>query len=289
MASLEDVKEGLVSAIEAALSAASITGAQVGARLPSDDVIQDVAQGTSSVIAVYLKQSTFKPVMRLEQSQTDTDCGITSTASDFSLAPSQTVTITLAFAQGSSAVNGNDTIGVQLWNGDFEGDASATAAAGDTLDSLAAKLVSAINSAFTGLVNATSNGAVVSVEITGGNGYHVATATGNRSILNETVSWACRYFQIIVWTGDPDVDTSIHQCLEDLFNSLDDNFGIALADETIRVRYTGAIPDYADQQKDVYRDNHLLSVDHMCTIPYTQYPIVASNPTVEPDLLAGQL
>lgn len=282
MATLAAINTELVTLVQGALTAAGVTTAQVGSEWPAKDDLENAGRDSIPVVAIVHKMTAYQSRnMRYPHSVTDNPVGIQSTTSDFSIAPSQSVTITLSYASESSAVNVNDGVSCGFVNGNFNTATSCGAVSGDTLSSMATKLATAINAAAITGISASASGDVVTVSNSGPSGYHIYSNVGNTTTIAETVKWASRSMQINVWCGDLTTKFAIQQAIETLLSQIDDAQGFALpSTEWIELKFHGARPDDTTTDKDVYCDLYLFTVDHMVDVSIELWPILATNPQI---------
>ena len=281
MATLSEVNSKLVTLIKNALTGANITAVKVGSEWPSDDVLEDAGNGIApSVIAVIHKMSTF-PTQNLsfQHSYTTYQVGIQSHVSDFSIAPSQSVSLTISLAEGSLAVKKDDMVSCILSNGDSNEAATYIAPSGSaTLNTMAAGLAAAIQTKFSGF-SATASGSVITITNGQAVGYHIASSVGNRTDVSKAVKWAIRSMQINVWCGDLETKKNIRNAMEILLGQLDDSDGFILpSNEWVRLKFNGAKPNDADTDKDVYCDFYLFTIEHFVDIPIEKWAVVATDP-----------
>lgn len=276
MALLADINTQLVSLVSNALSAAGISNCQVGSEWPPKDILQNAGQDMTSVIAVLHKMTTYRSRnMRYQHSVTVNPVGVISTLSDFSIAPGQSVTLTL-----SASVNVGDLVSFVVSADNSTNAATFTAVSGATLNSMAAGLVTAINATFS-TMSASASGAVITITNNDTIAYHVTTAVGNTTSISETVKWACRSMQINVWCGDLTTKFAIQAAIETLLAQLDDAEGFALTStEWVQLKFHGAKPDDAETDKDIYCDFYLFTIDATVDVTQEYWPVAATIPTI---------
>lgn len=274
MALLSDINNKLVTLVEGALTGID---AQVGKGYPADDAALDVKGTTRAIAGIKLRQSTFKnDSMRYTRETDPSPCGIASTLSDTSLAATQVITLTLAIAEGQTAVLVDDAVDCQFINGDFNQAASATAIAGDTLATLATKLATAINTVFVSLVTATASGDVVTITNIGTAGFNLSSNTGNADTVKKAVLCAYRSYQLVIYCGDQDVREAIQEQIEDFLGTAEDGYGFNLdSGEAIRLKLNGSKAGDSDTQKDVYRDDYLFTIKHVVDDVTESYAVLA--------------
>lgn len=274
MAQLSDINSQLVSLVEAALANANLYNISVGTEWPNTDSLQNADQ--NPVIAIIHKQTSYQPRnMRFEHSETVNPVGTSSALSDTSLSPGQSVTLTLSFAKGSSAVNEGDTVSFVISNGDSNNAATFTAPAGATLQSMADGLANAIASKIT-TFQANSAGSVVTITNNDTAGYTVSSNVGNSVDVMETVNWAIRSMQINAWCGDLKTKYNIQSVLETLLAQISDAPGFFLpSGEWVYLKYHGAKPDDEETDKNVYCDFYLFTIENMVDVPVEMWTIVA--------------
>lgn len=281
MAILADINTSLVTQINAALAAASISGYSVGTEWPPKDALQSVGNSSSSKLSIIHKLTNYQcKNMRFPHSTQTEPVGIQSTLSDVSFAPGHTVDLTIGYATGSSAVNTNDMLSLLLTNGDSYDGATFSAPSGATLSSVATGLAAAIETVFPG-ITAIATGAVIAITNGTSVGYNVASNVGNVTNVAETVNWAIRNMQLNVWTGNLIQKFAIQQAMEQLFATIDDAQGFFLdSGEWIRLKFHGARPDDAEVDKDVFCDMYLFTIENMVDIPVEMWAVIAPNPAL---------
>ncbi len=279
MATLTEINTELVTEITEALTAAGITSVSVGSEWPSKEALQDVGNGGPAIVAVIHRTTPYqRRNMRFEHSRTVNPVSIQSTVSDFSIAPGQSITITLAFSLGSTAVNRGDIVSCALVNGDRNNSVSYTAPHGASLNSMATGLAAVINSSLSPVL-AVAHGAVVTVTNGSTAGYHISSNVGNAIQIAEAIMWADSSMQINCWSGDLATKGLIRDTLVVFLAGLDDKDGFSLPScEWVKFRLHTGKPIDADTDKDVFTDLFLFTIEYMIDEVFTKYVVVATSP-----------
>lgn len=264
MAALPEVNAALLSLAQTALTAAGYSAATTCLYYPTDDMITGVADSKMPLVSIYLRQSSFQN--RNMRYRRELDMGVCGTAVSLNslILPPGSITLTLSYAVGQTAVQVSDAVAFYAKNGVYQQGASYTSVSGDTLATMATNLAAAINTNFIAeSIIATASGAVVTITNNGSEGFQVATASGNVAIGFEAVLWASRTYQIITYSATLDDREALQGCIENMLAAAEDNYGVALTSgEFIRIKMNNGRSGDADVQKDVYRDDFIFTVDH---------------------------
>lgn len=278
MADLAEINTALVGFINDSLEIAAIDGVSVGSEWPGDDALKDAAG--APVIAVIHKTSNYRRMgMDYESAETDKDLGTSSELSDTFMGPTLAVTLSVALAEDATAVVPGDTISFIIQNADVDDAATYVAIEGDGINEVAAGLAVSIHTQFP-LLTAVATGP--DIVITNGDtvGYQVATHTGNGSTVSLVTAWATRSMQINIWSGNLDTKFQLRLLIEELLLALNGTDGFALeSTEWVAFKLTGAKPDDAETDKDVFCDMFLFMIEHACEIDVAKYPVVATPGT----------
>jgi hypothetical protein len=280
MATLKDVNKALVALVRQALTDGAFTNVVVGSDWPSTEARQKAGNANGqALVAVIHKFSSYQSKnFPFEQSETHIEPGIASTLSDTNLAPGQSITLTIGYSAGSTAVITGDMIGCSF-TADTILSGTFTAPAGATLSSVATGLAASINSAAAG-ITASVVGAVITLNNTGLIGYKVSSNVGSKFTVQEAIQWAIRNMYVSTWSGSLQAKHQIHAIIEDLLNRLTWARGFTLpSGEWIELKLTGAKPNDQETDKDVYSDYFLFNVEHWVDARVDKWSVIALSPT----------
>lgn len=282
MANLDETLKGLVDAISAAMVDADMGNVIVGSEWPARDALSDAALQQQPIIAVVHKFTHYQDLLPFEHSETTSPIGIASSLSDFSLAPDQSVVLSLTLAEDSEAVGNTDSVSLQISNGEVVAAATASAGPSTTLEQLAQLLADDINDKLVdfGIV-AVADDESVTVSNSGAAGFHVLTHVGNASIVKETVKWGNRNIQVTAWTGDLAVRSAIRLIVEEVLSNLDRASGFFLpSEEWVRFSLDSSKPDDANTDKDIFTDIFIVTAKAMVDVTTEKWAIIATIPQV---------
>jgi hypothetical protein len=217
--------------------------------------------------------------MPFEHSVSWVDPGIVTTLSDVNMAPGQSVTLTIAYAQGSSAVLLGDMVACSF-TADSVKSGTFTAPFGATLSSVAQALATSINSCGAG-IQAVAVGGVITLTNSGTTAYKVSSNVGTKYAVQEAIQWAIRNCYVSVWSGSLVSKYQIHTVVESTLNRLTGNGGFPLpSTEWIELKLTGVKPDDMETDKDVYTDYFLFNIEHWTDSRIDKWSITALNPSL---------
>jgi hypothetical protein len=213
--------------------------------------------------------------------QSSAQTNLTATLSANSIGPYGTVTLAL----GGSVVTG-DAMGLvfrpPLTLFDNFG-VVPTAAAADTLTTLAAQCATLINSSADlgtniagSMISASASGPVVTLTSLQDCSMHVAANTGNTGTQTTEIARRNRHFQIVVWTRTPDDRSVVADQIELAIAQSEANFGLTFPDGTLgRMTYYGDVQHDEATLSDTFRRDFLACVEYGITTTDTVYSVLA--------------
>lgn len=243
---------------------------EIGIGWPSQPKFAELSGDPTKCLVSIYDRKVSKPVRSFLPHQfaaTINPTGITATLNKANLPPADTATITLAFAVGFSAVQLNDAVGLGVHMGKDDDGATASAVAGETLTTLAAKLRDAINAnpTLNDWISATALGAVVTITNLTTKPLRLGANTGNVNQGHVEVARQSRQAQVVIWTSTNDVRKRVGAKVEEFLGQLQADYGFALGNQHVRVMLEGGLLNDENVKMDIYRQDFVFSLEYGIT------------------------
>jgi hypothetical protein len=252
---------------------------------PPSDLLGNLARGGGPFIDIFdlkLSRNTTRwPAIHVTQEQVLT--GLVSTVSGkyLPLGASQTITLSGPLVVG-------DAVSCILQGGVNTNSACVSAIAGDTLDTLAAKLAAAINTPppappptiinLSNWVTATASGAIVTIQNIINTNFNLFSFTGNNGA---TITEWARYNRgtgIVLWTATQPQRDLIAPIIASTLGQLQNQFGFQCPDSTwVRVMMNSDIPGRDDQNNDIWRWVFMIDMEMGVTTQDVLYEILGTT------------
>lgn len=192
------------------------------------------------------------------------------------LLPGQSTTITLSVRSGQTAVKEKDAVGIPLRLGAQYQGVTVSAAANETLTTLATKLRNAINAEIfvKDWISATSSGPVVTITNLLSSALRIDANYSNVGTDTKEVGRFERQISIATWNNSIEVRKVVGRSLEAEIASWDFFGGT-------KVDLVGNPWWDEDVQKNLYRCDFILLVEYGVTKDETVYPVLVAKPNQE--------
>lgn len=275
---MQKLRDGVTDAVDGLLVDGDPAQILIGLGWPDVERLQDVARG-KLLISIHNRQTQRIPMRYISKpvSKVKMPCGITATLSNDSVEPSGDVTLTLAYSDGSSAVNLNDGVGLGAFFAAIDEGATAISGATETLSSLAEKLADSINDrdVLSDWISASATDEVVTITNLQDQNILLRAAVGNRSIRTTETARQQADLQITLWANSEKSRYTVGDVLESYFGKFErfPRLEVAASDRAL-VSYGGQLDSYDDTQKDVYRRDFMLSAEYSLRYQDIAYPIL---------------
>lgn len=285
MATVPDAWAALRVILQGALSPSLVPAANIFIDAPPSDLLGNLARGGGPFIDIFdlkLSRNTTRwPAIHVTQEQVLT--GLVSTVSGkyLPLGASQTITLSGPLVVG-------DAVSCILQGGVNTNSACVSAIAGDTLDTLAAKLAAAINTPppappptiinLSNWVTATASGAIVTIQNIINTNFNLFSFTGNNGA---TITEWARYNRgtgIVLWTATQPQRDLIAPIIASTLGQLQNQFGFQCPDSTwVRVMMNSDIPGRDDQNNDIWRWVFMIDMEMGVTTQDVLYEILGTT------------
>lgn len=246
--------------------------------------IQDVARKESALVCIFSRPGGGLYATGLTNASVDErkPKSLTVTLSSSSIGPGQIVTLTIALAQGFSAVQEGDAIGLGGELPLFGDGAVAIAESGDTVTDLASKLLTdiAASDLMRTWLTAESDGGVITLTGIGDKSVAIYANVSSQAFRYTSYGRATSPAQIDVWCGTEAVAEAIAEVFEGKLAQLQKDSlwlgGEGKPRERVIFQVAPPVESYDDLLKDVYRLSFLIMLDYPTTAKEEVYEVLVA-------------
>lgn len=286
MATINTVTKSLVQILKPALAGLIVDGDSINVKIargwPSLDAIQQCGQQKIALVGVTdegVGNGTSSNWPR-DLGTINTPAGILSTLSAPTLLPGDSCTLTLALANGFSAVQVNDAYALNVDNYPVRYGADARAVQGETLSSLATKLMVCIRNTdgLKDLLTVVQTGAVLTLTNVSTNSLALGTAFSNIGTLYRETGRGISTIHIVIWAGTEVIRDAVGDIVEGLIASFRDDAGFAVQPfgDALVSGFKAISPSDKDTIADAFRRDFLFPVNYAELRTITVYPVLVN-------------